>query len=192
MRTCNICGNQFSNNSKICTKCGCILPNYDIDVALSYKKHPLVIKPNFIKLWLISIVSFGLILALPSVIIEFYLGIICGLVCGVLFAGLMHIAMIILQRKFSILSSEISETKTIIVEGGATLDGVGGWLFITNEGVEFHNHKINFGKKSFAVTHANIQSIEKDGRCLVIISNNTKRKLIVENVNAWLAQIHCI
>lgn len=192
MRICKNCGTSFSNNSKVCTQCGCILKNYDIDAALSKDDKTVIIKSDFKKMWFFSMLG-GIIYALPVIIIiNFIVGMSVGLVFVTVFGGLMHLALVFLEKKFAKTSLLISKTKTIVIEGGASVDGSGGWLFITNEGVEYYTHRLNFDNKSFTLKHNEIQAIKKDGKKLVIISNNVKRTLKVNNIDAWLTRINCI
>ena len=192
MRTCKTCGNQFSNNSRICSQCGCLLPNYDIDAALA-TKHSLVLKTDMKKLWLGGLIGgliFGLFFFL--MIEDFLTAMLIGLCWGVLFSGTMHIITMLFQKKYDKISHEIAQRNTIIVEGAVTTASKGGCLFITDEGVEFHPNKANCQRAALKATHKEIQAIAKEGKKIAITVNNQKRLFIVNKVDAWLSQINFV
>lgn len=78
-------------------------------------------------------------------------GVICGVLCGGLFAFFIYLFCRYQEKKFDIKREEISKERKIFCDGGATLNGVGGWLFFTTQGLEFYPHKINFSRKEIFI-----------------------------------------
>ena len=75
------------------------------------------------------------------------LGLFGGILCGILFTGAMFLISLILERKFAKKREQIACEKTIRCDGPATLKGNGGWLFLTEQGLEFYAHKFNLSSQ---------------------------------------------
>ena len=98
------------------------------------------------------------------------IGVITGTLCGVLFGLFIFLFCRHQEKKFDIKRNEISKERTIFCDGGATLNGVGGWLFFTTQGLEFYPHKINFSQKEIFIP---LHSIKVKGSSLnnIVIQN---------------------
>ena len=75
------------------------------------------------------------------------LGVITGFLCGFLFAFLIFLFVKYQEKKFDKKRTEIAKERKIICDGGATINGNGGWMFFTENGIEFYPHKINISTK---------------------------------------------
>jgi len=193
MKYCSKCGKEITEDAAICLHCGCAVEGKPYirrsTSQIPTKNTPLtagvIIKQDVAKLWLTSMLG-GLVF---GVVMMMALGPF-GILSGVLFGGLFGLAMQImagsLEKKWASKRAEISASKTILVEGGANLDGNGGWLFVTEEGVEYYTHKANFDQRTLIFAHTEIQAIQKEGGKLVIVANNTKYVFVVNYVDRWL------
>lgn len=197
MGYCKKCGKELNDNPPVCPFCGFVFKNYDITAVLKspYFK-PTVVRSDTKKMWIMSMLGglfFGIIMGVFQTMIIGEVGIVIGLLGGaffsVFFGGTMHLVLILLEKKFAELKSQIARDKKIIVDGAANLNGDGGWLFITDMGVEYHTHKVNFSNIHCDFPHDVIQSITKEGKKLIVVANNTKYKFVVNNVDMWLTAI---
>ena len=194
MKYCAKCGKQITDEATVCLHCGCAVekkqPSYAEILArcVPGSSDP-VIKQDIGMLWLVSMavgLGFGFVMGMIAIPI---LGLLSGLLFGALFALAMQIATSILEKKWASKRAEISAATTIVVEGAANLDGNGGWLFITQKGMEYYTHKLNFDRRTLIFSSADIQSIRKEGKKLVIIAGNTKYVFVVNYVDRWLQRI---
>ncbi len=195
MKFCSKCGKQIHEDAVVCIHCGCATGKSAPSHASSKpngapQARGIIVKNNNGRLWLASLLG-GLFFGIFMCIAIGTVGLLCGLLFAVLFGLGMQIATNCLanSKKWAIKRAEISGTKTIIVEGAATLDGNGGWLFITDKGAEFYAHKLNFDTRNLIFTNDQISSICKEGSKLVIVANNTKYKFVVNYPETWLQ--HC-
>ena len=95
-------------------------------------------------------------------------GIISGVICGILFAFFMYLFIHKQEKKFDIKREEISKERKIFCDGGATLNGVGVWLFFTTQWLEFYPHKVNFSRKEIMIPLIEIKIIGSASNCLTI------------------------
>ena len=117
-------------------------------------------------------------------------GVISGLCCGALFAFLMWLFIKPLEKKFDKKRTEIASQRRIICDGAATVQGIGGWLFFTERGLEFYPHKINFSKNEMFVPLNTIAEVKAKKNQIVVFNDKKQSALIVViNGNAWKAQI---
>ena len=63
------------------------------------------------------------------------LGVITGFLCGFLFAFLIFLFVKYQEKKFDKKRTEIAKERKIICDGGATINGNGGWMFFTENGI---------------------------------------------------------
>ena len=193
MKYCSKCGKEISEDAAICMHCGCAVEDrpyirratQQIPTKNIPKTTGVIVKQDVGKLWLASMLG-GLIFGVIMMIVLGPIGILSGLLFGVLFGLGMQIATGSLEKKWASKRAEVSASKTILVEGGANLDGNGGWLFVTEEGVEYYTHKMNFDQRTLIFSHTEVQSIHKEGGKLVIVANNIKYVFVVNYVDRWL------
>ncbi len=128
---------------------------------------------------------FGLIYLSPAV------GIISGIAAGFLFGGLIYLFNIFAERKFNKKREEISAKRRIICDGAATLNGNGGWLYLTELGLEFYPHKLNLNTSEMIFPTDLIQSVEtkKPNTLVVSTKMNLKYKFVVVSKEQWAEQI---
>ena len=107
-------------------------------------------------------------------------GIITGALCGVLFGFCMMLFVRSQEKKFDIKRKEISRERRIFCDGGATLNGNGGWLFFTTQGLEFYPHKLNFSSKEVFIP---FQAIK--------IKSSSLNNIVIENGdgNAYIFRV---
>ena len=193
MKYCAKCGKELSEEATICIHCGCAVqrkPHAHSQEPSGNMPHTAgtIIKQNVGILWLVSMLG-GLEFGVVMMLIIGPPGILSGILFGVLFGLAMQIMTGSLEKKWAAKRAEVSATKTIIVEGGANLDGNGGWLFVTAESVEFYTHRVNIDHKTLIFCGDEVQSIHKEGMRLAVVANNTKYVFVVDNVDRWLKHI---
>ena len=193
MKYCSKCGNQISEDAAVCMHCGCAVEGKSYINRTSPQTSPLntpkitgvIVKQNLGRLWLASMLG-GLVFGAMMMIGFGPIGILSGLLFGVLFGFAMQIVTGTMEKKWAPKRAEISAKTTILVEGGANLDGNGGWLFVTEEGVEYYTHKMNFDHRTLNFSRDDIQSIHKEGSKLAVIANNVKYVFVVNYVDRWI------
>ena len=199
MKYCSNCGHQLYDGAMYCAYCGQAVgsaqPQTQFHPSASASKCMIGtrVKPNLTRLWVSSMlggVCFGIIMGIMYVLQMGALGILLGIGSGLMWGGLFGLVMQLLvsglHKKFAAKRAEISAFRRIIIEGGANLNGNGGWLFVTSDGVEYYTHKMNFSNQTLKFSNYEIQSISKEGGKLVIVANNTKYKFVVDYVDTWL------
>ena len=77
--------------------------------------------------------------------------------------------------------------------GGATWQGLGGWLFLTEAGLEFYPHKFNHGKQNFAIPTEELVSVTvKRNIVSVALQNGGEVAVVVSHAKEWEAQIQAV
>ena len=194
MKYCSKCGKQIHEDAVICVHCGCATGNgaptgtpISPSGTAQARGSGVVVKNNLGRLWLASILG-GLLFGVAMCLAIGVIGLLAGVLFAVLFGLIMQITVSHLEKSptWAAKRAEISQTKTIIVEGAANLDGNGGWLFVTDQGVEYYTHKMNFDNRTLIFTNDQISTITKEGSKLVIVACNTKYKFVVNYVDTWL------
>ena len=118
------------------------------------------------------------------------LGIISGILCGVLFSLLMALFVKSMEKKFAKKRAEIASQRRVICDGAATINGNGGWLFLTEKGLEFYPHKANFSKNELFVPIQTIASVQvKRNQIIVANDKGLSAAIIVVHNKEWKAQI---
>lgn len=192
MSYCKKCGNEITGNSNVCLACGCPLKNYNIQHLLNGKDTPIHIKNDSSLYWLFYMcggILWGIIMG--AFLDDMAIGLIGGILFGLLFGLIMQILLSSIDKKVQPIRNKISKENLILIEGGANLSGAGGWLFVTDKGIEFHTHNFNFDNRNFSYTHDEIVSIKKNGRKLVIITTKVKYVLNVDKVETWINLLKC-
>lgn len=192
MKYCSKCGKQIHEDAVVCIHCGCATGKSAPSHASSKpngapQARGIIVKNNNGRLWLASLLG-GLLFGVVMCLVIGVIGLLSGLLFAVLFGLAMQITVSRLEKSptWAAKRTEISQTKTIIVEGAANLDGNGGWLFVTDQGVEYYTHKMNFDNRTLIFTNDQISTITKEGSKLVIVACNTKYKFVVNYVDTWL------
>ena len=150
---------------------------------------------NGFKEYFISGIIFGIPMGLLGVLQyrSLFIGLLSGVLCGVLFALFIFIFIKITEKKFDKMRVEIASTRKIICDGGATVNGNGGWLFFTERGLEFYPHKINLSTKEVFLPFDALRSVSTKGN-QIIIEDATGAKLVavVSKNKEWKKQIDAV
>lgn len=146
---------------------------------------------NGIKEYVMTGVLFGAPMGLLFGLMYFdlMLGIISGVFCGILFAFLIFLFVKFQEKQFAKKRIEIAKERKIICDGGATLDGNGGWMFFTDMGIEFYPHKINFSTKEVIIPASAIEEVKATKNRLVVGVGGKNVAIIVSHNKEWKKQI---
>lgn len=150
---------------------------------------------NGIKEYLLTTVLFGGIMGIFIGLIRLnvLLGVIMGVLSGCLFSFLMFLFVKVVEKKFDKMRVEIAEERKIFCDGGATIQGVGGWMFLTENGVEFYPHKINYTQDKLFIPLKEIQTVETKGNQILIRTvNNLQFAIVVAKNNQWKKEIESV
>ncbi len=116
-------------------------------------------------------------------------GIISGVLCGFLFAFLMFLFVKYQEKKFDKKREQIAKERKIICDGGATVNGNGGWMFFTEQGLEFYPHKINLSTKEIMIPMQSIASVKTYRNQILVSANNQVVGIVVSHNKEWKKQI---
>ena len=94
-------------------------------------------------------------------------GIISGAMCGILYGVIMFLFVKSQEKKFDKMREQIASERKIICDGGATLHGNGGWLFLTEFGLEFYPHKVNFSRQEMRISLKSINAASVLGKSIL-------------------------
>ncbi len=137
-----------------------------------------------------TLVYGGLIGVLFAIIYGVIEGIIAGVVAGILFTLFIFIFVKLMESKYKKMRAEMAKTKEVICDGGATVDGNGGWMFFTETGLEFYPHKINLSTDQRIILISDIVAVNtKFNRIIVSTVHGEQIKIIVANANGWKSHI---
>jgi hypothetical protein len=118
-------------------------------------------------------------------------GIISGAMCGILYGVIMFLFVKSQEKKFDKMREQIASERKIICDGGATLHGNGGWLFLTEYGLEFYPHKVNFSRQEMRISLKSINAASVLGKSILIsVKEYTNAiTIIVTHNKEWQKQI---
>lgn len=118
-------------------------------------------------------------------------GIISGAMCGILYGVIMFVFVKSQEKKFDKMREQIASERKIICDGGATLHGNGGWLFLTEFGLEFYPHKVNFSRQEMRISLKSINAASVLGKSILIsVKESTNAiTIIVTHNKEWQKQI---
>lgn len=117
-------------------------------------------------------------------------GLIIGVFAGVLFALLLYLFVKLMEKKFDKKRLEIAGERRIICDGGATLQGNGGWLFLTENHLEFYPHKINLSTEEIRIPLILIRNVRLTGNRLEIATGGALVfSFVVAKKKEWLREI---
>ena len=142
----------------------------------------------------ITAVSFGLPMSLFFIIrYGFALGLAGGITAGILFGGIMTLLTRGTEKKFRHMRAEIAADRRIICDGAATWQGLGGWMFLTEAGLEFYPHKFNHGKQNFAIPTEELASVRvKRNIVTVTLTSGGEVPVVVSHAKAWGTMIRSV
>ncbi len=118
------------------------------------------------------------------------IGLLCGLFSGLLFALLMWAITKLLEIKFNKKRKEIAKKREIICDGGATIQGSGGWMYLSKQGLEFYPHKINISTEPILIPITNILGADVQKNKLVIATSGNRNIIaVVAHAKEWKMHI---
>lgn len=147
---------------------------------------------NGIKEYALMALLFGIPMGLLFGLLRLSLivGIATGVLSGFLFTCLMFLFIKFQEKKFDKKREEIAKERKVICDGGATIQGTGGWIFLTEQGIEFYPHKINISQEKFILPMNMIESVKTNKNQIIV---NTTDKLmyaiVVSHNKEWKNQI---
>jgi hypothetical protein len=146
------------------------------------------------KEFFITAISFGIPMSLFFIIqYGITLGLAGGVLAGVLFGGAMTLVTRGTEKRFAKLRTEIVSDRRVICDGGATWQGLGGWMFLTEAGLEFYPHKLNHGSQNFAIPTEELVSVTvKRNIVSVTLQNGGEVAVVVSHAKEWQAQIQAV
>jgi hypothetical protein len=122
------------------------------------------------------------------------IGIIAGILFGVLFTVGMAIFSKHLEKKSEHLRAEISKVRKIICEGPANhkkgVNAIGGWLFLSEDAIEFYPHKMNIGGQNISILIDDISNVEtKSNQIKIHTKTNETFTFVVNKAKLWKQSI---
>jgi hypothetical protein len=127
-------------------------------------------------------------------------GVIIGILTGCIFGLFLGVFSLLAIRKFRGMRAEMAQQVSIVYDGGANhfvgIEGVGGWLFLTDRELIFKSHKFNVNRHELVVPLSDIASV-KTGKSLGLIANKltvqtklgSSEVFVVNDAPAWLAKL---
>ncbi len=150
---------------------------------------------NGIKEYLLTSVLFGIPMGILLGLSQSSLGggVISGILSGFLFALLMFLFIKFQEKKFDKKRTEIAKERTIICDGGATINGNGGWMFLTENGIEFYPHKINISTKEIKISINVIEAVKTHMNQIVVsTAEKSTVAIVVSHNKEWKKQIEAL
>ncbi len=150
---------------------------------------------NGIKEYLFTTVFFGapmgLLLGLSKLSLLF--GIIMGVLSGLLFTLLIFLFVKYQEKAFDKKRIEIAKERKIICDGGATINGNGGWMFLTENGIEFYPHKINISTEEIKIPTNMIEAVKTHKNQIVVsAADKSTVAIVVSHNKEWKKQIEAL
>lgn len=118
------------------------------------------------------------------------IGVISGIFCGCFFTLLIFGFVKIQEKKYDKKRFEIAKERKIVCDGGANVQGNGGWMFFTEYGLEFYPHKINISQKGLMIPISVIKSVKTNKNQLIVDTiENSTFAIVVSHNKEWVEQI---
>ena len=125
------------------------------------------------------------------------LSLLVGMIAGV-FSGLLYTLLIFLfsrfmERKFANKREELAKERKIFCDGAATIQGNGGWMYFTEQGIEFYPHKINISTKEIKISMDNIEAVKtRKNQLIVSTADKSTLAIVVCHNKEWKEQIETV
>lgn len=117
-------------------------------------------------------------------------GVISAVFSGCLFTLLVFLFIKTQEKMYDKMRIGITEERKLICDGVANYQGNGGWLFFTEQGLEFYPHKINFSQKELMIPISAIKSAKtKKNQLIVETTDNSTSEFLVSHNKEWAEQI---
>ncbi len=116
---------------------------------------------------------------------------------SVLYGFLLYLYTVYKEKKAENLRKQIETKRKIICHGGASyrkssIIAIGGWMFLTEDAVEFYKTIDNLGGKNIAILLDEIISVSMKGKILNIVTKEMTYSFIVPQVKIWKEKIELI
>ncbi|SFD01587.1 GRAM domain-containing protein [Clostridium uliginosum] len=157
---------------------------------------------DFYKTFFSAGIPFGIIMGLFFGISKsIYGGIASGVISGLLFGLILSAFVEIQKKKFKKISSEVTNGKKVIMDGGANhfkgAEGVGGWLYLTSQELIFKSHAFNVQKHETMIPLEQIIEVKTvstlgliPNGLQIVISGGIIEKFVVTNRKTWVKKLN--
>ncbi|EJE7234751.1 hypothetical protein FC820_00790 [Clostridium sporogenes] len=157
---------------------------------------------DFFKTFFSAGAPFGIIMGLFFCISnDISSGIVMGVISGFLFGLVLSVFVQIQKKKFKKISSEVTNGKNVIMDGGANhfkgAESVGGWLYLTSQELIFKSHAFNVQKHETVIPLNQIVEVKAVSNLgfipnglHIVINSGTIEKFVVNNRKTWAKKIN--
>lgn len=119
---------------------------------------------------------------------------ICSLVAGILFSAIMYFFSKRIAKKSENLRKQIESKRKIICQGDASyhksgINAVGGWMFLSEDALEFYCHNANIGGSNIAILLDDITSVVAMRNILKVDTKEKTYSFSVIQAKVWKEQI---
>ncbi len=150
----------------------------------------MVFKNGFKEYAVSGLIFGGLMGVMWTIMYGIVVGLISGITAGATFAFFIFLFVKSQEKKFSKMREEISYQRRVICDGGATFSGNGGWMFLTDYGIEFYPHKVNFSQNKLFIPIAYIANVTaKYNKIGIDTVDGMHFDIVVSNSGGWKEQI---
>ena len=121
-------------------------------------------------------------------------GLITGGMAGLLFSLVMYAVNARTEKKAKVRYQQVACMRKVYCQGVATLrsssiNGVAGWMFLTESALEFYANKVNLVGKNVPILLESILSVEVRGNNLVVKTAEKTQSFQVVKAQEWKKQI---
>ncbi len=103
---------------------------------------------------------------------------------------LMLLFMKVQEKNYAKMRAELSKQRKIICDGAATIQGTGGWMFFTEQGLEFYPHRFNTSTEEMFIPTDMITDVKtRKNQLVVTTENGLTFAIVVARVKEWKKQI---
>ncbi len=120
---------------------------------------------------------------------DLLLGVLAGVFSGALYALLIFAFIKFQEKKYDKKRMELALERRIICDGAATIGGNGGWLFLTEYGLEFYPHKVNLSTQEIMIPISTVQSVGINKNQIIVCANGITFPILVTHSKEWKWQI---
>lgn len=152
-------------------------------------------KNQYLKNCVIASVLYGVPFILVCLVLfgDFFKAFILGVSGGILFGIATTLFILFYSKKMEPIRQEIKRNHTIIFEGaGNHWEGKGsngGWIFLTEDCLNFIPHKINFNTNRILIPYKDMESVSKASKIKTIeifCKSGSKEKFVVNERKKWI------
>ena len=116
-------------------------------------------------------------------------GIVAGGALGVLYTLASALFSKYIEKKAEYMRAEILKNRMIICEGPANhkkgVNAIGGWLFLTNNSIEFYPHKVNIGGQNIIIPSEFVISATTKVNRIIIQTKSENYIFAVNKSKLW-------